>query len=341
MEEMGFASPTRYVFTLRARNTVTAGGITVTNYVTIMRNYDPVTLAPSRYVNNVLYTYHNAEFQNPNYSDAVEDAVFLPEGVEAVPVAGYGGVFQGIFRVGLSRDDVGAIRYLYHRNNYAVETLLPTVTLGTGLGNSSAWIPFTGITNFTTVTNIVVGGGTNFVDVGLRGGRNKLKFKKVFFDAILGSTFTAITNQYTDVTVGTNLTMVVQSLQRGITQPDILFVCEDLGLNNNLTPVYISRSSPAGWIDNDAINGNDETTDSHGPGVIAPPIRISLTDELPFFTTEIGDAFLDQVGEDTAFFSGVWGSFDGSTNAPVIYPTNSLRSIQQLRRDLLNGGGSR
>jgi len=174
--------------------------------------------------------------------------------------------------------------------------------------------------------------------VGLRGGRNKLTFRKVFFDALLGSTFTPITNQFTDVSVGTNLTMVIQSVERGITQPDFLFVAEDLGLANNLVPVLSRRSSTAQWIDNDAINGNDETTLSHGPGVIAPPIRISFSDQLPYFENETDLSFLDEFpGEDTAFASSVWGSFDGSTNAPVIYPVYQNISVGQLRAQILRG----
>jgi hypothetical protein len=338
MEEIGFTDARRYVFTLRSRTTETVGGVTITNYVTIMRNYDPVTFAPSRYVNGVLYSYDNEEFQNPNYADAVELPIFIPDAVEAVPVAGFNAVFPGIYRVGLSRDDVGGIRFLYHPNNLAVETLLPTITGGLG-GVGGAWVPAASITNLTAVTNVVVGTnglGTNgIVNAGIRGGRNRLHFKRVFFDSILGSTFTPITNSYTDVLISTNQTLVVQAVQRGITQPDILFVSEDLGTVQGI-PVLVGRSDTTTWVDNDLLNGNDEAVHSRGPGVIAPPVRISFSDQLPFFETTTDSAFVP--GEDSAISSGVWGSFDGSTNPPVIYPTNQLINIQQLRRQILQGG---
>src|SRR6185503_15318105 len=117
---------------------------------------------------------------------------------------------------------------------------LPTITIGAGLGGSAAWIPFLTVTNAGTntivTTNLV---GTNIVSAGLRGGRNKLKFQRVFFDGILGQAFTA-------VTLGSNSTVVVQPVLRGIVQPDIVFVVEDIGLlADNLTPALSSRTTTA------------------------------------------------------------------------------------------------
>ena len=355
VEEMGFADPVRFTFTLRARTTETIAGIMYTNYSIVLRNFDPVTLSPTRYVNGTLYTYDIEEFMNPMRADAIESVRFDDDGQENLPVAsgigtssffGQGGIFSsGLYRVGLTRDDVGGIRFLYHPQNYAVETLLPTVTVGNNVGNGSTWVPLLAITNVAGVTNIIVGTntiGTNIVSVGLRGGRNKIKFQRVFFDGLTGSSFTTISNIYTDVAVGTNSTLVVQPVVRTIAQPDIIFVAEDNGLAaDNLTPVYTSRSSTANWIDNDAINGNDETALSHGPGVIAPPIRISFSDQLPFFENIGINEFLDGFpGEDTAFTSGVWGSFDGTTNAPVIYPRYRNITVQQLRNNILRGGNN-
>ena len=45
-----------------------------------------------------------------------------------------------------------------------------------------------------------------------------------------------------------------------------------------------------------------------------------------------GTPFLD---ETTATRSFIWGSFDGSTNAPIIYPSGT--SIQNLERQVLTG----
>jgi hypothetical protein len=331
MEELGFADPVRFIFTLRAR-TVT-GNPAVTNYTTIMRNYDPVTRNLSRYVNDTLWTYQIEEYPAPlNYADAAEYLV-SGDALTSIPVASVVPL-AGSFFVGLTRDDVGGIRYLMHPNNYAVETLLPTVTPGS-INGINGWIPYLG-TNTAGVTNIVLGTGTNFVATGLRGGRNHLTFRKVAYDSLLGTIFTPITNSYTDV-VFTNYSATVQTLVRGIVQPDILFVAEDLGLVQNLVPVLTRRTGTGAWVNNDALNGADETALSQGPGLIAPQVRISFSNQLPYFSNDTTE---EVPGEDGAIISSTWGFFDGSTNAPILFPFNGTLSLQELRqRVFLRGAG--
>lgn len=341
MEELGFADPIRFAFTLRARETRTVGTITITNYTTVVRNYDPVTYGPSAYVNGVLYTYTIQEFQNPDFADAIESVRFTTDNNDNTPVAR--ALFaSGLFRTGLTRDDVGAMRYLYNPNNYAVENLLPDVAAGQG--NISGWIPYIAITNTITVTNTIVGTnalGTNILSTGLRGGRNKLSFQKVLFDPVLGSFFTPVESSYTDVAVSTNRELVMQPVTRTIIRPDIIFTSEDLGLaNNGISPLIFSRTTTASWIDNDALNGSDEVgAFAAGPGVITPQVRIAFTDQLPIYVNSTSSAFLNDgfPGEDSAFTLNVWGSFDGSTNAPIIYPQSQLLNINRLRQSILSG----
>lgn len=340
LEELGLADSVRWAFTLRAR-TVT-GNPAVTNYTTVMRNFDPVTRAASPYVNDTLWTFENVEYPPPQYLVNYADAEEVPIGgrendwISYIPVSGFlGGSYNsllarsaaGSFFVGLTRDDVGGLRHLLHPNNYAVETLLPTIT-PSAFGGINGYVPFLGTNTTTTLTNIVVGTGTNFVDAGLRGGRNRLQFRRVAYDSLLGTVFVPITNSYMDV-VFTNYSATVQHLLRGIVQPDILFVAEDLGLLLNLTPLATFRTDTSGWIDNDAIDGNDETALSHGPGVITPQVRISFSNQLPYFSTSTSDEI---PGEDTAFISTAWGFFDGSTNPPVLFPFNGNLSLDQLRQ---------
>src|SRR4030095_12474368 len=71
VEEMGLADPVRYTFTLRGR--ATGGTPLFTNYVTAFRNFDPVTLQSTRFVNGFLYTFEIQEFMAPfQHADAVE-----------------------------------------------------------------------------------------------------------------------------------------------------------------------------------------------------------------------------------------------------------------------------
>ena len=109
--------------------------------------------------------------------------------------------------------------------------------------------------------------------------------------------------------------------------PDILIVSEDIGLSQGLTPWTSDRSSTTNWINNDDINGSSA---QGGPGVITPPIRISLTDQLPYYINQTPFLLSDR----WAVGGLVWGSFDGSTNTPVIYP--DYLSIQDLEDQVLN-----
>ena len=71
VEEMGLASPERFVWCLRSRIVLPNG--TQTNYTVIMRSFDPVNLYPSKYVNNVLYTYQVFDFPAPDsFADAIQ-----------------------------------------------------------------------------------------------------------------------------------------------------------------------------------------------------------------------------------------------------------------------------
>jgi hypothetical protein len=341
MEELGFADPIRFCFTLRARET--DGPPPVTNYITIQRNFDPNTLQNSRYVNGVLYGYSIQEFQNPDYADAIEEVRVAGDGANIPAASGFafsgttGGTISfasGLYRTGLTRDDLAGIRYLYHPHNYAVDTLLPGIAIG---GSLSPFSPFLG-TNVLNTTNSIIGGtGTNVVATGLRGGRNKLKFRKAMFDPLLSNFFTTRTSQFTDVVVSSNRTLVVQPLVRQIVQPDIIFSAGDLGLIQGFTPAISTRTGTDAWVNNDALNGFDPVDEDMGPGTIVPQVQITFNTIFPAFYNSNG-GLADAPTDETGFSFGVWGSFDGSTNAPVIYPRARNLSINQLRNIVLGRG---
>src|SRR5438445_376411 len=107
LEEQGLAEPDRWVWSLRGRNTETFGGVTITNYTTRQLNYDPITITPSRVVNNRSYGYDILDPVQPgNYAfafarpsnDPGEDAAFSA-------VAGQFSLSPGVFYFGLSHDD--------------------------------------------------------------------------------------------------------------------------------------------------------------------------------------------------------------------------------------------
>ena len=323
LEEMGLASPERYVWALRDRRPI--AGTPYFQYLVIKRNFDPVTLVPSSYVNGILYTYAilAIPFNGGVFYDAVEVPVDpLAFGFSAVisSVDAEGSEVDsfplGHFFVGLTRDDMGGLRYLYRPTNYNVEDLVPGTT-GSGVGGSP-WFP-------------AGGGGTNNVAVGvsLRPGVDHITFQQGRYDSLLGN-FITQTNHYQDTYV-TNNTLVTQTTQRILTQPDIIFTAEDLGLTSGGFPVATRRTTagPSAWVDNNALNGQASLP---GPGVIGPQIVISFSKIGPFLVNQ-EPSFLDEYNSFGGFF--VWGSFDGTTNAPIVYPFGS--SIEDLEQQIFRG----
>jgi hypothetical protein len=317
MEEMGLASPERYVWCLRDRVTFTNPDHT--NYTVIKRNFDPVTLAPSSFVNGTLYTYSIAEFKDPDWSDAVEVQVDpLQYGFTAVAssVDGLfgGGLEFGEYFTGLTRDDMGGLKRLFNTNLYHVETLLPGTT---GSSSGDPWgTPGGGTTN-------------TAVDQAVRPGVDKVVFKTARYDSLIGS-FIAITNVWTDKYV-LNGELEEQTVQRVLlTAPDVLFAADDLPVLDGV-PTVLSRTETAGWINNDAINGS---TTLIGPGVITGPVQIIFNKVGPFYINQF-PFFLDEFN--LASPGWTWGSFDGTTNAPVVYPIGT--SIEEMQAQVLYGVG--
>ena len=133
--QMGLASPERWAFTLRDRSIIGNR----TNYTVVQRNYDPITLLPTNIVNSKLYTYNVVEPANPplgTYADAVETQVGggpanddKNKNISVAGVSDLGGLSSGRFFTGLTRDDLGGLRYLLRFNNVNMESLAANVTL--------------------------------------------------------------------------------------------------------------------------------------------------------------------------------------------------------------------
>ncbi|PYI83098.1 MAG: hypothetical protein DME26_15725 [Verrucomicrobia bacterium] len=326
IEQMGLAEPERYTWTLRARFVLPAG-CPVVNYSVIQRNFDPVTWEPTPYVNGVLYTYQIIEvcMGTPFLADAFEIQVD-PLAISFNSVAGLNLPLGGFF-TGLTRDDVGGLRYLYRKNNFNNEALPNNATIGGGGGVvpvaggiSSPWTPFFP-TNFTAGTNVVgvPVAATNVLSV--RGGIDKIIFRRVNFDSLLGSNFVAVADAYTATTL-VNSRQTGQRITRQVLTPDFVFTARDLGVFNppaNAVTVArrllsVQNTGPAGL---------------NGPGIINTPITITYN-KLGNVLINNGPAFIDEA---SSFRDFTWASFDGTTNAPVIYPSG--RSIMDLEAQLL------
>jgi hypothetical protein len=294
-------------------------------------------------VNSVLYTYQIFQtITTPTY-EAVEFEVdpSLPSVSSVSSFMGLtGGVFAsgaganiqpGLFFTGLTRDDVAALRYLYRPGNYNVETLATNVvqapqgTAGgsyliggsTGSGGVNPWGAPPGLTN-------AVGTNLAAVNIAIRSGVDQVNFVRVDYDSLVG-TWVALTNVYTDSYI-TNFAVRSQTVQRTLAAPDVLFTAADLAIGVT-SPVMFRRTIPL--VSLDAQNGSETLG---GPGLIQPPVTITFS-KLGQFLVNVGDG-----GEADGVPGFFWGSFDGTTAEPVVYPSGA--SIMDLERLVLSGSVS-
>lgn len=150
IEQLGLAQPDRYTWVLHNRyNDGSAPCPGGQNYTVVMRNFDLVNsaltqLQPSKYVNGTLYSYRIVEYceqDNSPIIDMLSDAVEFsvdPLASTFTPVAsGFGespfllggtafttldGLGTGSYYTGLTRDDIGGLRYLLRSSNVNIES---------------------------------------------------------------------------------------------------------------------------------------------------------------------------------------------------------------------------
>lgn len=325
LEQLGLLSGHQYAWTLRNKSNIGDLPCPFYNYWIVRRNFDPVTWEPTSYINGALYTFA-LEFVCPPVED-VQDAAEVaadPLAFNWSAVAENEGYVLGGFYSGLTRDDVGGLRYLYRKNNFNYEPVPNNVFGGTS-GGGSPWSPVD-----PNVTNLPIT-GLSFT----MGGVDKLKFTKVYFDGLLGQTFTAVSNSYSvpvavDVQSGSsvdgggeiNLRVEQLRVTRVAVFPDIVFSASDL-LDGGLPPfVHLGRNAPTYVRSADYVVNN-------GPGIMDNSITITFNKQGPYLQRSYtpGSPFVTEL---TSFQAPVYAAFDGSTNPPVLFPSGA--SIKDLER---------
>jgi len=205
----------------------------------------------------------------------------------------------------------------------------------------------------------------------IRPGVDKITFVRMYNQTIISTNFYPFTTNYLDtyyITDGaTNVVRKQRVLARTVFRPDILFIGSDPGSINNV-PVANQglggwSTAASNWENNGDLNGTfpggGTSLDFPGPGVIPgpnydgdlPPVTIELTKVAPMTINDsdgfTGEAYLGQ--PDNIFFNGqffnllngelitgiplsfAWGSFDGSTNQPYVYPAGtSFTELENL-----------
>jgi hypothetical protein len=265
-----------------SRNVWTLGYCQETNSCeVIQRNFSPTTLMPSDTVNGTAYTY---SIWYSQISEAIEFQIDpFDFGFSAVmdwyPHPGY-------FYLGLTSDDVGGLRYLLNKANINIESLPLGVTR---IGSSLPPAP----------------------NAARRPGVEKIRFMKMNWNSRKGR-FNAITNVFTLKYLENRVTNR-QVLQRTVKRPDLLFKAADIGGTpavfdgvTNIFPHFFERTGTERWRNMSIKNRN---ASGEGPGVILPGAVITFGKPHLYDTTSFPWQPLPKL----------WGSFDGTTNAPILY----------------------
>ena len=344
---LGLTSPERWCWSLRARYVVG----TTPSYSVVNFNYDPISGRPSRYVNGTLYSYVIREIYNADGTVSFYDAREVPVD-SANPMVSLASTisvnFQetsddrvvrslsptGRFFTGLTRDDAGGLRYLYHpanRNYEGAPAGSFRGSAGTGGGGAAAALesPWTVAGSSGQVGTTAVGttGTSNtlqLVNLAVRAGVDRVRFIKVNTDPVLRQNARQAAVTYPEV-VSSNGVVIRQVVSRILARPDILISARDLGVVNYV-PVIGGLVQP-GFVNTGAtLDGNAE-----GPGNLEPQSGYTFS-KVGVYSLNRGNTD-EQDGQP----GSLWGSFDGSTNAPVLYPIGSKLSDLEAAALYLKG----
>jgi hypothetical protein len=237
-------------------------------------------------------------------------------------------------------------------------TTNPPTTTAPALTNAAiTFVP--GSITFTTNHTLAYIPITCPVDsVGERGGVDRVIFIRRDFDDITGRNWSPVTNDYTLVEHDeANRVYNLRHFQRRVPRPDILFSTANfasigtpfgttIGYTNSVDGVtnfvVLSENGIGATIEITLGSGYDQAgrdANKAGPGtIIDPPILSTI-----LIFNRIDPDFLNLSATSTNSFLfpseltqqkfAAWGSFDGTTNAPVVYPNGT--SLTELENQFL------
>lgn len=156
--------------------------------------------------------------------------------------------------------------------------------------------------------------------VALRQGIERVRFERRDFDSLNNQFYYPVTNSYTLNAISNNVVRP-QSVRRTSFVPDILFTAADLAAG----PGTVGNAALAFNVPFVVANALPNLA---GPGTISGPVAITYNKVGALY----GHSY-PGLGEDTQLQILIWGSFDGGTNAPVVYPNGT--SIQDLENQVL------
>jgi hypothetical protein len=341
IEHMGLIGET-HTYDLRERiaTGLTGAGSCDFYYVVLQRNFDPITYNPSQYVNGTLLTYQIGDLcPGISVADAMEESAqagtppFSAVATrEALQVGGY--------YLRITRDDMGGLRYLYRHNRYVNEALPADSTANTNVLAANGAGSITGIfnpINTNSITNLITSTNslTNTIApfTGLLGGVEKITYVKTPYDSLLGTSFRPRTNHYTIPWV-TNGVLINLPVTRTILQPDIIFTAGDLTFAGP-APFQETVVRSSGFITTSNVSPGAVNTEALlvTPSVITPQMVVTFNNSGQVYYNQ-GTPFADQANAIGVGF--IWGSFNGSTNAPIAFPTGA--SVDAISAEVIGSG---
>lgn len=166
--------------------------------------------------------------------------------------------------------------------------------------------------------------GSNVV---LAGGIERISFVRRDYDSLLGRFFTPFTNTYT-MQIVTNNTIRPLRVIQPITAPDIVFSATDLEPGPDSEPG--GSTAARSLLFN--TNGLAFYPGNYGPGTIESPVSVTLNKVGESYAASGNfGAFQRDIAEDSLAVLMRWGSFDATTNVPVVYPNGtSIENLEQL-----------
>jgi hypothetical protein len=223
LEQAGLANAVKHTYVLRG----VAVAAEATNYQVVQRNFDPFTYAPSDSVNGSALGFVAGPISGG--FDALEYPINQAEAIHR-GVAG-SVLAPGEYARGLSRDDVGGLRYLYATNSFRMELPPPNVQ------------PVQG----------------PLVEAALRPGVGRIQFVRHAPPGVIATNYVR-TIPFNDVYVQNGMTKT-QALERIVYGPDILFKADDLGPDMTGQP-NVSARTLGPWRNHSQLNG----AEGEGPG---------------------------------------------------------------------------
>ena len=176
--------------------------------------------------------------------------------------------------------------------------------------------------------------------VALRQGIEKVTFIRRDYDYLLGQFYSPVVNNYTLTAVSnktvvvngiTNVTRILlpQRVQRVVNQPDILFSAADLLSGFPSIPTVL-RTAPSFDIAGATVAQPLPANAVPGPGNVRGTMNFQFNKVGPVYVNGTYPLFVDEAG---ALLNFAWGSYDATTNAPIVYPTGT--SISNLETQVL------